>query len=192
MWPLCTANNFLWLLLPLLIGLLTGLWAWGRGAAHAASSPSRALSGAVATAGVAARDTAANAYDSSRTAHGFGYKVGSAHDTPSPAPAEPGRPAAAAALTGIGIPAAVGAPDDLQRVKGIGPKLDALLQTLGIRRFDQIAAWGPAEVAKVDAHLGAFRGRIDRDDWIEQAKLLARGAFDEFEARFGSVGSNEN
>jgi predicted flap endonuclease-1-like 5' DNA nuclease len=198
MWPLCTANNFLWLLIPLLIGFLTGLWAWGRGAAKVVSYPSAALSGAgsgLASAGAAARDTGIRTAD---TARGYGYKVGETHDAPAAsASVEPIRPAATvpaveAGLTGIGIPAAVGEPDDLQRVKGIGPKLDALLQSLGIRRFDQIAAWGPSEIARVDSHLGAFRGRIERDNWVEQAKLLARGAFDEFEARFGSVGTPEN
>jgi predicted flap endonuclease-1-like 5' DNA nuclease len=95
----------------------------------------------------------------------------------------------AAAMTAIGIPAAVGAPDDLSQVKGIGPKLNDLLVGLGVRRFDQIAAWGPSEIAKVDEHLGAFKGRINRDLWIEQAGLLARGAIAEFEAKFGKLDS---
>lgn len=97
--------------------------------------------------------------------------------------------AAAVAMTAIGIPAAVGSPDDLLQIKGVGPKLNDLLIGLGVRRFDQIANWGAAETAKVDEHLGAFKGRIDRDMWIEQAGLLARGAIAEFEAKFGKLDS---
>ena len=97
--------------------------------------------------------------------------------------------AGTAALTAIGIPAAVGAPDDLLQIKGIGPKLNDLLIGLGVRRFDQISAWGASDVAKVDEHLGAFTGRIERDQWIEQAGLLARGAVAEFEAKFGKLDS---
>ncbi len=97
--------------------------------------------------------------------------------------------AGAIAMTAIGIPAAVGAPDDLLQIKGIGPKLNELLISLGVRRFDQIANWSASDVAKVDEHLGAFKGRIDRDLWTEQSGLLARGAIAEFEAKFGKLDS---
>ncbi len=97
--------------------------------------------------------------------------------------------AGAVALTAIGIPAAVGAPDDLLQIKGIGPKLNDLLINLGVRRFDQIANWKDGDVAKVDEHLGAFTGRIGRDMWIEQSGLLARGDIAAFEAKFGKLDS---
>ncbi len=58
-------------------------------------------------------------------------------------------------------------------MSGVGPKLEGALNGLGVWHFDQIAAWGPAEVAWVDARL-QFRGRVLRDDWIEQARVLAR------------------
>ena len=92
-------------------------------------------------------------------------------------------------MTAIGIPGAVGEPDNLLQVKGIGPKLNTLLTSLGVRRFDQIAAWGSGEIAKVDGHLGAFKGRIVRDSWVEQATLLARGDVAGFEAKFGKLDS---
>lgn len=95
--------------------------------------------------------------------------------------------ARAAALTAIGVPVAVGAPDDLRLIKGLGPKLNGLLAELGVTRYDQIAAWKDDEVAKVDAHLGTFKGRIARDNWIEQAKLLAKGDTAGFEAKFGKL-----
>jgi predicted flap endonuclease-1-like 5' DNA nuclease len=87
------------------------------------------------------------------------------------------------------IRAAVGAPDDLELIKGVGPKLNALLISLGVLRFDQIAAWNATEIAEVDQHLGNFKGRIERDSWVEQAGLLASGNTAAFEAKFGSLGS---
>ena len=66
-------------------------------------------------------------------------------------------------------------PDDLKLISGIGPKLEQVLNGLGIFTFAQIAAWQPQEVAWVDDYL-QFSGRIDRDDWISQAGALAKGA----------------
>jgi predicted flap endonuclease-1-like 5' DNA nuclease len=103
--------------------------------------------------------------------------------------ADTAKAAGAIALTAIGIPAAVGDPDSLLQIKGIGPKLNTLLIGLGITRFDQIAAWGAAEIDKVDDHLGTFKNRITRDNWIEQAGLLARGEIAAFEAKFGKLDS---
>ncbi len=67
-------------------------------------------------------------------------------------------------------------PDDLKAISGIGPKLETVLNGLGVWTFGQIAAWTPAEVAWVDDTLG-FKGRIGRDEWIGQAaRLAAAGA----------------
>lgn len=66
-------------------------------------------------------------------------------------------------------------PDDLKLIYGVGPKLAAMLNELGIYHFDQIASWNEMNLAWVDQHLGAFRGRAVRDKWIEQAKKLATG-----------------
>ena len=83
--------------------------------------------------------------------------------------------------------APVGEADDLTRIKGLGPKLATLLRGLGIARLDQIAGWSEADVARIDAQLGTFQGRIARDNWIEQARYLAAGDVAGFEARFGKV-----
>ena len=80
------------------------------------------------------------------------------------------------------------APDDLTRIKGLGPKLAALLAELGVTTFAQIAAWDDAAVARIDAQLGRFSGRIIRDQWVEQAKLLAAGDESGFTAKFGKNG----
>ena len=79
-------------------------------------------------------------------------------------------------------------PDDLTRIKGLGPKLAALLGELGINTFAQIAAWDDAAVARIDAQLGRFSGRIIRDQWVEQARLLAAGDEPGFTAKFGNNG----
>lgn len=110
-------------------------------------------------------------------------------EAPAPKAAPKAAPPKPASLTAIGIPGATGAADNLLLLKGVGPKLNTLLGTLEISRFDQIAAWGKAEIAKVDEHLGAFKGRIERDAWIEQAGLLAKGKIADFEAKFGKLDS---
>ncbi|MEJ1161401.1 NADH-quinone oxidoreductase subunit NuoE [Prosthecomicrobium sp. N25] len=99
-----------------------------------------------------------------------------------PAPA-PEKPAAAPAetvadefkpemLTG---PRAGAEADDLKLIWGVGPKLEAMLHSMGVWHFDQIAAWTDMNLKWVDQNLGAFRGRAVRDKWIDQAKKLASG-----------------
>lgn len=73
--------------------------------------------------------------------------------------------------------------DDLKQVKGIGPQLEKLCNSLGFYHFDQIAAWTSDEVAWVDANLEGFKGRVTRDNWVEQAKVLAAGGSTEFSDR---------
>ena len=64
--------------------------------------------------------------------------------------------------------------DDLKRIGGIGPKLEKVLNGLGVWTYAQIAAWSPEEIAWVDDYL-AFKGRIERDGWLDQAAQLAAG-----------------
>ncbi len=64
------------------------------------------------------------------------------------------------------------APDDLKAISGVGPKLEKVLNDLGVWTYAQVAAWSSAEVAWVDDYL-SFSGRIGRDKWIEQAAALA-------------------
>jgi len=76
-----------------------------------------------------------------------------------------------------------GGADDLKEIKGVGPKLESLLHELGIYHFDQIAGWSAAEVAWMDDNLKGFRGRVSRDDWIGQARILAAGGETDFSTR---------
>lgn len=80
------------------------------------------------------------------------------------------------------------ASDDLTRIKGLGPKIATLLGEQGVTTFAQIAAWSDADVERVDATLGRFNGRITRDQWVEQAKLLASGEATGFAQKFGQNG----
>ena len=77
--------------------------------------------------------------------------------------------------------------DDLKLIKGVGPKLEALCNRLGFYHFDQIAAWAADEVAWVDQNLEGFKGRVTRDDWVAQAKILADGGQTAFSAKKGKA-----
>ena len=76
-----------------------------------------------------------------------------------------------------------GGGDDLKQIKGVGPKMQDMLNGMGFWHFDQIAAWTDQEVAWVDANLEGFKGRVSRDGWVEQAKVLAAGGETEFSKR---------
>ncbi|GGB02332.1 hypothetical protein [Allosediminivita pacifica] len=65
-----------------------------------------------------------------------------------------------------------GQADDLKQLKGLGPKLEESLNAAGIYHFDQIAAWSADEVAWVEDNVDGVRGRVTRDDWVEQARAL--------------------
>lgn len=81
-----------------------------------------------------------------------------------------------------------GEPDDLGQIKGIGPKMQALLKELGVFHYRQIAEWTPAQLATVDAKLGQFQGRPERDQWQSQARLLASGDRKAYERVHGKLG----
>lgn len=83
-----------------------------------------------------------------------------------------------------------GAADDLQMLKGVGPKLAQKLNEQGIMSFEQLAGLSATEVALLDSKLGPFKGRLERDRVVEQAAYLARGDREGFEARFGKLGGN--
>lgn len=101
------------------------------------------------------------------------------------------------AIGGVGVAVAAAAQEaqveaaenteELIRIKGLGPKLAATLGELGINRVEQIAAWTDADIDRIDAQLGRFQGRIRRDDWVEQARLLAADDTAGFASRFGAT-----
>jgi NADH-quinone oxidoreductase subunit E len=76
-----------------------------------------------------------------------------------------------------------GGADDLKMIKGVGPKMEGLLHKLGVFHFDQVASWRKKEVEWVDENLEGFKGRVSRDEWVKQAKILAKGGATEFSSR---------
>lgn len=84
-------------------------------------------------------------------------------------------------------PVAASGGDDLTRIKGLGPKLATTLNGLGVTSFAQIAAWDEAEITRIDSQLGRFQGRIQRDDWVGQARFLAEGDETGFAGKYGNV-----
>ena len=99
-----------------------------------------------------------------------------------------GQAQAQAAQRPEGVPELLAAPrggkaDDLKAIKGVGPKFEKLLNAQGVWHYDQIASWGPKDIAAIEAMLEGFSGRIERDGWVAQAKTLAAGGTTEFSRR---------
>jgi predicted flap endonuclease-1-like 5' DNA nuclease len=116
-----------------------------------------------------------------------------AQDTPTPA-AKPKatKPAATPKATKSASapegPARLKAPrkgkaDDLKEIEGIGPAMEKLINDLGFYHFDQIASWSDADVALVDAEMKGFKGRITRDKWVAQAKIIVTEGLEAFRER---------
>lgn len=70
--------------------------------------------------------------------------------------------------------AAFGKPDDLKVISGVGPKLEKMLHGIGVYYYWQVADWNKADVQEADELLDAFKGRIERDEWVKQARKLAK------------------
>jgi predicted flap endonuclease-1-like 5' DNA nuclease len=76
-----------------------------------------------------------------------------------------------------------GKADDLKEIEGIGPAMEKLVNSLGFFHFDQIASWSDADVALVDAEMKTFKGRIARDKWVAQAKIIVAEGLEAFRER---------
>lgn len=108
--------------------------------------------------------------------------------TAEPKPAAAPKAAAEPAASEDGKPATLtaardGKPDNLKEIKGVGPKLEKMLHSMGFFHFDQIASWTETDVAWADENLVGFKGRVSRDNWVSQAKILAEGGDTEFSKR---------
>ncbi len=188
------AANLLPLFLAFLIGIATGWWIWARYRSdadiQAFSADDYPVDAEPAVPEAIALEATAPLAAAALQAPAPVKRKAPAAAAPKPImPRKPRARKAAPALTAIGIPAAIGKADDLLQIKGVGPKLNALLISLGVTRFDQIAAWKAKEISLVDSHLGSFSGRIVRDEWVDQAGLLSTGKIKTFEARFGKLDS---
>jgi len=104
-----------------------------------------------------------------KAAMGAGSAVAEA---PAQEPAKKAAPKKSKAEPKAEAPAPEGGDDDLKRLSGVGPALEKKLHAAGVTSFAQIAAWGPDEIAEFDEKL-SFKGRIEREGWVDQAKTLA-------------------
>ncbi|MCG7509213.1 proton-conducting membrane transporter, partial [Mesorhizobium sp. IRAMC:0171] len=104
-------------------------------------------------------------------------------------PAAASQPAKAAAAKTAKATSAK--PDDLRRLIGIGPVNQRRLKEHGITTFAQIAGWTADDIKRVEEYL-QFDGRIERERWVEQAKLLAAGNEKEFARRFPTASGSDN
>ena len=172
--------NWLAFALALIIGLLVAWWLFGR----ASTAPRRDYKPDVLDEGAAPAQRNQALIDAAPAA---------AIITPAPMSVGMGGMGEAVAVGAQDVveeaaaAAPVAATDDLVLIKGVGPKLVALLGSMGITRFAQIAAWSDADIAEIDSQLGTFAGRIERDSWVEQCKLLAAGDTAGFEGKFGKL-----
>ncbi|GLQ77107.1 hypothetical protein GCM10007881_06230 [Mesorhizobium huakuii] len=112
---------------------------------------------------------------------------------PKPAAAKKAAPATAkpAAAKPAAAKPAAGKSDNLRRLIGIGPVNEKLLKAQGVTTFAQIAAWTAADIKRIEDVMN-FDGRIARERWIEQAKLLAAGDEKEFAKQFPTAGTASN
>lgn len=76
-----------------------------------------------------------------------------------------------------------GGADDLKEIEGIGPALEKLVNSLGFYHFDQVAGWSEADIALIDAEMKTFKGRIARDKWVEQARIIVTDGLEAFRER---------
>lgn len=174
-----------WLLLAILLCILA-LW-WGHRHESEANVSGVPMGGAAAGAGAATAAAAAMSTSTSELTEAAPAPLMQRSSTPKPAAAKPTTaksaskpatkkkaPAKTKASTGpVRLNKPQGSADDLKEISGVGPKLEKTLNKLGFWHFHQIAEWKKSDVAIVDDEL-SFKGRIERDDWIKQAKALAK------------------
>ncbi|MEC7764574.1 MAG: hypothetical protein VX874_21905 [Pseudomonadota bacterium] len=177
-WEFLISEMIVLLVLAALLGVIVGWIIWGRRKAPvAATGEVEVLRAELATCREAGADQAAEiARLQDKVAVMDRDEAATTGPTvvPTSEPAQPLTSVVAVKPETLDAPRA-GAADDLKQIKGVGPKLEALVNKLGFYHFDQIAAWTPAEVSWVDDNLEGFKGRVTRDGWVEQARVLADG-----------------
>ena len=198
-------SGFIGVVIFLLVGLLLGMY-WGSAAAPApkpeaakpmtppAATPATAMPAATMAAPVMAEaapaafmsapmaDAAPAPAKAARVA-----KPKAAKPVAAKVAAKPAAPKVVKAKNPDG-PVRLSAPrmgkaDDLKEIEGIGPALEKLCNSLGFYHFDQIAGWSDADIAWVDANMKTFKGRIVRDKWIAQSKIILSEGLEAFRVR---------
>ncbi len=154
-------QTWIWILTAGLFGLFIGWLIWGRGVSSQQTNPGRPQADSEKTASPGLE----NRYRSSQP-DAF-EEQGEAIDDGAP----------------LLLSHPEGEPDDLKRIKGVGPVMEKTLKELGIFHFHQIAAFTEDNIRWIDNNL-AFPGRVNREQWVRQAGILAQGASTEFSDRY--------
>ncbi|MDG1471657.1 MAG: hypothetical protein P8Q26_08870 [Ascidiaceihabitans sp.] len=148
-------------------------------AAATAKSAATKTAAPKAAAKAAAPKTAAKTAASKATAKTAAPKAAAKAAAPKAAAKSAAKPVAADGKPALLKKARASSADDLKQIKGVGPGLEKTLNELGFFHFDQVAGWRKKEIQWVDDRL-KFKGRIERDEWTKQAKVLAKGGTTEF------------
>lgn len=143
--------------------------------AKAAKAPAKAT----AAKAPAAKTTAAKAAAKTAAPKAAAPKATPKTAAKTAAPKAAAKPVAADGKPALLKKARASGADDLKQIKGVGPGLEKVLNELGFYHFDQVAGWRKKEIQWVDDRL-KFKGRIERDEWTKQAKILAKGGTTEF------------
>lgn len=188
-WDFLLAEIWVLLVVAALIGLFAGWLIWGARSGLGNTGPDafevQRLRAELERAQAQGRARLGDPLDDVPNMQGGGYSrpalkpAGAATPAPRVEKTDAKHAPVTAPAQPVGKPHALGAPrdglpDDLTKIRGIGAKLEKLCNTMGFWHYDQIAGWSADEVAWVDDNLGEFKGRVKRNNWVEQAKSLAK------------------
>lgn len=203
--------TFFYMLLALIAGLLLGWFLWGRlrgeindlrgdlnntrNERDRLKTDINRLSGELEACGTARADLGRQLREAKAESSSAAL-ISAPVTAASPSLAAPAKPAAKPAKTRAAkskttLSVSSAGKDNLRRLIGIGPVNERRLNEHGITTFAQMAAWTAADILGVENYL-QFDGRIERERWVEQAKLLAAGNEKEFARRFPTAGSSDN
>ena len=177
-WDFLLAEIWVLIALAALIGLIAGWIIWGgRPDIGADADEVRRLQAELDREQARSRAQSGDPVDDVPAMEGGGYTRPTPMTPLAATPIEPFKPHTPSAddTKPAGLNAARnGIADDLTKISGVGHKMEKLCNDLGFWHYDQIASWSGDEIAWVDENLEGFKGRVTRDKWVEQAKVLAK------------------
>ena len=172
------------ILIGLIVAVIVAIILWMGWQDTNSGNASDATTGAATTSTAAARSDATATAASPVAAKPAATKAAAKPAAAKPAAKAAAKPAAkAAAKPAVLAKARAGGADNLKMIKGVGPVLEKALHTTGVFHFDQVGAWTKADAEWFDDNVKGANGRVIRDGWVKQAKILAKGGTTEFSAR---------
>ena len=172
------------ILIGLIVAVIVAIILWMGWQDTNSGNASDATTGAATTSTAAARSDAMATAASPVAAKPAATKAAAKPAAAKPAAKAAAKPAAkAAAKPAVLAKARAGGADNLKMIKGVGPVLEKALHTTGVFHFDQVGAWTKADAEWFDDNVKGANGRVIRDGWVKQAKILAKGGTTELSAR---------